>query len=127
MNDTHQHTLASNLSLSIVPLTINQEAKRRAVNDAYLADLVSDVLLARHLDPKNIIKHIKAAEAKCLRKKDRLTFVRIRKSPDPLVMLDNAAKQFGVVIEEVSNRYVAQDDIKQAVQERKLKQRKRLV
>lgn len=94
--------------ISLKKETINPQARISAANDAILVDILADVLMARHLDPKNIIKHIKAAEAKCHRKKDRLTFVRIRKNPDPIAMLDRAAEDFGLVIDEVTQRYVPQ-------------------
>lgn len=102
--------------ITLKKTSIDKHARMRAANDAILVDILADVLMARHLDPGNIIKHIKAAEAKCHRKKDRLTFVRIRKSPNPIAMLDKAAADFDVLIDEVTQRYVPQDAIDEVKQ-----------
>lgn len=65
-----------------------------------MAGLLSDIYLARHLHPAQIRAMCKQAEAQCRRRKDRKTFLMIRKSSDPRGVLDASYPKLIKIIEE---------------------------
>ena len=106
MNPTSDQTQTP---ITIRKEKINQEAKARLVNDQYVIDLLADLMMARHTNPGVITKLCKEAEKKCRTKKDRMTFKRIRKCPNPVVMLDSIWRDLSPLMDEVANRYVYPD------------------
>ena len=88
---------------------INREAKARLVNDQHVIDLLADLMMVRHTNPAAIVKLCKEAERKCRTKKDRKMFLRIRKCPNPVVMLDSIWRDLSPLMDEVANRYVYPD------------------
>lgn len=72
-----------------------------------IIDRLNDLYLARFLAPNKIRRMCKEAERVCRRKKDRLTFIKIRKHSNPAKLLDECYPELIQVIENVALTEVA--------------------
>lgn len=83
------------------PIKPDADSIEWGVYNHKMMGMLNDIYLARYLNPAQIRKLCKHAEAQCRRSKDRKAFLMIRKSSDPKGVLDASYPQLMKIIEDV--------------------------